>query len=298
MKLRSHVLALLCLTIASLPAFAGTIVGTVVRKDTKRPETGIRVQLTDSQKDTRTDRQGRFEFLEVPAGPHPLLVNIDGFEPWNQNIEVPFSDTVRVQVEMTPLPAPGILTGRVTSGGGAKRVPHAHVQLQTLAFDIQADDDGAYWMYGIRPGTYRVKAVALGYDPVYTTARLESGRSTIASVDLGAPLSLSARGSASPAAAADTLPVDSIPEIRFTVPTDTVPPDPTDLARKRLVKVEILDGNKRVLCTLVDQELFPGNYLAHWNGTRAGAPRLGAGSYPYRIQIERRPPIEGDIVLP
>jgi hypothetical protein len=296
MKFRSHAFVLLALALGWLPASAGSIVGTIVRKDTKLPEIGIEVYVMDLQKVTRADAKGRFEFLDVPAGPHPVFVQRQGLEPWKQTVEVAISDTTRVKVELTPLPAPSILTGRVTSGAGSKPVPHAHVQLPTLAYDIQADDVGAYWMFGIAPGTYRAKAMALGYDPVFTTVRMESGRSSIVSFDLGEPLGSTGKPVVS-VAAGDVAPADSMPMIRFTVSLDSLPPDPRDQARKRPVKMEILGPDQKVVATVVDQELFPGQYLARWDGSDGHFHPLAAGAYRYQLRIEKRPAVEGDIVL-
>src|SRR5262249_24354685 len=146
--------------LAAVPASAGSLVGKVVDKASRAPHPKVEVHLMDLKLVTRTDAEGRFRFLDLTEGLHALSVEELGFQPWMRNVEVEEADTSRVEVDMDSAPVPAVLAGRVTSRNGSAPVPHAHVAVAALGFDVQADDAGNYWMFNVRPGRYEVKAVA------------------------------------------------------------------------------------------------------------------------------------------
>lgn len=77
LKVPAFLLALLC----TIACFAQRkISGTVVSGATSQPIAGSSVFLSNTSKGTVTDKEGRFELNDVPAGNHDLIVSSIGYE--------------------------------------------------------------------------------------------------------------------------------------------------------------------------------------------------------------------------
>ncbi|MHB0947435.1 MAG: SusC/RagA family TonB-linked outer membrane protein [Gemmatimonadaceae bacterium] len=78
--------------------------------------------------------------------------------------------------------ATGIIRGRVLETGTNRPVTAAQVAVEGTRFVGLTNDQGAFSIAGVRPGTYRVTARRLGYEPRSASVAVVAGQS--ASVDL------------------------------------------------------------------------------------------------------------------
>ena len=74
----------LLVALPPLARAAGSIVTGVVNDALERPlaDASVRLETSDGQvvRQTSTDRDGRFTFLDVPAGPYRIFAEREGFE--------------------------------------------------------------------------------------------------------------------------------------------------------------------------------------------------------------------------
>jgi hypothetical protein len=60
----------------------------------------------------------------------------------------------------------GKITGKITDGVTDEALPFVNVIIEGTTLGAATDIDGYYAIIGVRPGTYSVKASAIGYTPV------------------------------------------------------------------------------------------------------------------------------------
>jgi len=200
---------------------SATVRGRVLAADTGRPLRRVRITLASSElgeapRVTSTALDGRYEITDLPAGRYTLRAERSGYltlrygqtRPLEQGIplDVRERDTIE-RVDFT-LPRAGIITGRVVDELGE---PISDVQVFAMrsaywqgrrrlvpagSFVGRTDDEGAYRLSGLTPGTYLVMAVlrdtwttrqgnveqTFGYAPTYapgTAAVAEAQRVTL-----------------------------------------------------------------------------------------------------------------------
>lgn len=86
MKVYLYLLMVLFLPIAAY-AQTGTIEGTVISNDTDEPLVGAKVQILENDKNTVTDENGTFSFIEIPEGKYTLSITYPNTE-LSEKIEV------------------------------------------------------------------------------------------------------------------------------------------------------------------------------------------------------------------
>jgi 5-hydroxyisourate hydrolase-like protein (transthyretin family) len=79
----------------------GTITGVVVDASTDEPISGVEVELERSDKSAETNADGEFTINNLEAGVYTLVVEVEGYETWTQQIELT-SDEVEVEVKLQP----------------------------------------------------------------------------------------------------------------------------------------------------------------------------------------------------
>src|SRR5262249_11809230 len=79
----------------------------------------------------------------------------------------------------------GVISGKITEKGGKEPVPYANVILLGTRLGAQTGDDGSFTIRNVPTGSYQVKVMALGYDPVQHPVAVNAGQITNVNVDLG-----------------------------------------------------------------------------------------------------------------
>jgi TonB-dependent SusC/RagA subfamily outer membrane receptor len=92
---------------------AGTVVGQVVNVATKTPLANVMVLVKGTELRTGTNADGRFAIRNVPAGSHTLRVQLLGYAPEEQTVNVVAGQTATLDFSMKELPyaiAPVVVT--------------------------------------------------------------------------------------------------------------------------------------------------------------------------------------------
>jgi TonB-dependent SusC/RagA subfamily outer membrane receptor len=201
-------LPLVCLlAIASPPALAqqGAVGGVVTDAATKGPLEAARVILTGPNRIETTNREGRFMFRNVAPGQYPVRVLRLGYAPVTDTAVVAPSETVALEIAMTP--APVQLDEIVTTATGeqrklevanavstidaariAKEVPIAEFGnlISGRAAGVQVQKSGGTTGTGTRIRIRGSNSVSLSNEPLYYIdgIRMESG-ATSSTLDIG-----------------------------------------------------------------------------------------------------------------
>ena len=69
----------------------------------------------------------------------------------------------------------GIIKGRVVDGETGEAMPYTNIYIAGTSIGTMTFNDGYFFLRGLRPGTYTVKASYIGYGLVTETVRLEPG---------------------------------------------------------------------------------------------------------------------------
>lgn len=86
------------------PAAVGRIVGTVVDAATGEPLPQANVLLAEASTGMATNQAGQFNFADVLAGPHRLVITYVGYAPAVDSVWVPPAGRQSVRVSLTPKP--------------------------------------------------------------------------------------------------------------------------------------------------------------------------------------------------
>jgi TonB-dependent SusC/RagA subfamily outer membrane receptor len=201
-------LPLVCLlTIASPPALAqqGAIGGVVTDAATKGPLEAARVILTGPNRIETTNREGRFMFRNVAPGQYPVRVLRLGYAPVTDTAVVAPSETVALEIAMTP--APVQLDEIVTTATGEQRKLEVANAVSTIdaariaeeapiaefgnlisgrAAGVQVQKSGGTTGTGTRIRIRGSNSVSLSNEPLYYIdgIRMESG-ATSSTLDIG-----------------------------------------------------------------------------------------------------------------
>ena len=105
---RSVVVATLCACVAIMAtrAAAGVVVSGTVSGSDQGFLTGALVVLDGAnRRETHTDADGRFTFVDVPRGTHRFVASADGYLPMDRPIEI---GDVSVSLDVVLLRLPGL----------------------------------------------------------------------------------------------------------------------------------------------------------------------------------------------
>lgn len=159
----------------------GRISGRIVAADTTRPLRRARVVLAGGDQPGRTvltDDDGRFSFVELPAGVYRLNVSRAGFitvaygqrRPLQPGTPIQLADAQELTNVDVSLPRGSVLTGHVYDETG-EPLPGATVRVHRYAY-VQGvrqlapagagdtDDRGEFRIWGLNPGEYLVSAAS------------------------------------------------------------------------------------------------------------------------------------------
>ncbi len=117
--------------LAAVAQQQGTVQGTITDAVTLQPLSGAQVQIVGTGLGTLTNAQGRYTILNVPAGSQTVRVNIIGYTPEEQTINVGAGSTVTADFSMdqTALVLEGVV---VTALGIEREARTLGVAAQTL----------------------------------------------------------------------------------------------------------------------------------------------------------------------
>ena len=161
------------LALALLPSIAvaqdsaGTVRG-VVRNETGRPVEYALVSLepTGTNRQTRTDRDGRFSFLGVTPGARALRVTFVGYRPNDRSVEVSRGVVdVEIILERVATTLAGVevtarrsgLFGSVIARDSLLPVPDARIEVLGARTSDTTDTTGAFNLPLLKPGSYIVR---------------------------------------------------------------------------------------------------------------------------------------------
>src|SRR5262245_56703743 len=82
-------------------------------------------------------------------------------------------------------PGTGSITGKITEKGGKDPVGYANVVVLGTKQGAQTAEDGSFTVKNLPPGTYQVRVLGMGYDPVTRSVTVNAGQATQLTVDLG-----------------------------------------------------------------------------------------------------------------
>lgn len=195
-----------------IPGGGFRIAGKVVNALGGTPLARVRVTITDAQSQQNTlsaitTEDGRFQFLQIPAGKYGLDGAKHGFIPASYQQHGEYStavvtgagfDTQNLVLTLAPF---AVLSGKVLDESG-EPIRHANVSLyredhrtgvgrvQKIRNDI-TDDLGAYEFSGLNAGTYFVSASATPWYAVHRPASesLAEGSQIAPSLDVAYPVS-------------------------------------------------------------------------------------------------------------
>lgn len=87
-----------------LQAPQAVVTGTIRDQETGAPIAGAEVVLSDLSRVTTADAEGRYVFVEVPAGPQHLAVRYIGYAPRVMHALVPREGTLQITIALHPSP--------------------------------------------------------------------------------------------------------------------------------------------------------------------------------------------------
>jgi hypothetical protein len=182
---------------ASLSGGSYKIAGTVINKVTSSPLALARISIADAKNSATsasviTSENGKFEFSGVPAGKYSLTGEKRGFITASYDQHEEFStaivtgaglDTENLTLRIAPN---AVIAGKVLDEAG-EPVRHATIalyhddhssgvdQIRHIRGTV-TDDQGAYEMNSLRPGTYFVSASATPWYAIHPSSRAENPR--------------------------------------------------------------------------------------------------------------------------
>ncbi|AFE03982.1 putative lipoprotein [Corallococcus coralloides DSM 2259] len=122
----------------------------------------IAVQLVGTEHSTVTDAEGRFTFTGVLTGMYTLRVRRDGYDPYQQTVEV--RANAQTSISQTLTRERGTVVGLFQLEGGGSAADIA-VQLVGTSHATGTDAEGRFTLTGVITGTYTLRASRDGYAP-------------------------------------------------------------------------------------------------------------------------------------
>ncbi|WP_158616624.1 beta-sandwich domain-containing protein [Corallococcus sp. CA054B] len=120
----------------------------------------IAVQLVGTDHSALTDSEGHFTFTEVLTGMYTLRVRRDGYDPYQQTVEV--RANAQTSISQTLTRERGTVVGLFQLEGGGSAADIA-VQLVGTEHATVTDAEGRFTLTGVITGTYPLRASRDGY---------------------------------------------------------------------------------------------------------------------------------------
>ncbi|RKG60386.1 PEGA domain-containing protein [Corallococcus sp. AB011P] len=143
----------------SLQRERGTVAGTL-QLEGGASAGDIAVQLVGTEHSTVTDAEGRFTFTGVLTGMYTLRVRRDGYDPYQQTLEVRANEQTSISQTLTR--ERGTVVGLLQLEGGGSAADIA-VQLVGTSHATVTDAEGRFTITGVLTGTYTLRASREGY---------------------------------------------------------------------------------------------------------------------------------------
>ena len=177
------------ITLSSIPVLTGT----VTDAETDEPIAGVEIAsrfFGDADYTATTNDDGEYA-INIPeqSGQTPTVTfNSDGYEQKVVDADENVIDAGELDVELTPIPDPGTITGTVTANG----VAVSNVFISAGERTNETDRDGTYELT-LQPGTYTVSAsaedISLG-TATEEDVTVEEGETTTLDLELEPPAEL------------------------------------------------------------------------------------------------------------
>jgi carboxypeptidase family protein len=144
-------------------AALGVIEGTVTDEWNGTPIEGAKVKLEGgSPRETTTDSEGKYNFIDLPSKNFTLKVEKDLYELYEKSVTVPLGSTITRDAAVTP--ENGSVFGKVTDTATGLFMVNATVQVdQNAVTEVKTDSNGLYRIDYIRVGNHDVRAFAEFY---------------------------------------------------------------------------------------------------------------------------------------
>jgi TonB-dependent receptor len=150
--------------LAADEAAAGIISGTVVENNRKTAIVGAAVAVEGAFLSTTTDREGRFELLNVPVGTRTITISYLGFETVNQQVLVEHDKAAQVDVDMeVRLKTTVTVYGEPLLMGQAKAL-NEQLNAANIKNVVSADQIGRFPDSNTAEATQRIPGVSIERD--------------------------------------------------------------------------------------------------------------------------------------
>ena len=138
----------------------GTVSGTVLDQNSRRPLPNVTVSFPDDHAEVRTAADGTYS-IRLAEGSHRLEVDLFGYEAYEWDFEVQAREELDIGVELVKKPV-GDITGTLTDIDGAPGV-NVFVELAGSPLRTLSDDQGRFGFAAVPVGTYQIKTARFGY---------------------------------------------------------------------------------------------------------------------------------------
>jgi TonB-dependent receptor len=144
-------------------AAQGVISGVVLDQSTEQAVVGAVVRITELNRETTTDRSGRFQFVSIPDGSYTLTTRYIGYAPVTERVTVTASRatvTIRIAPTVTQL---GTILVTATRTGQAAAL-NQQQNASNLTNVVAADQVGRFSDANIGDALKRIPGITIGLD--------------------------------------------------------------------------------------------------------------------------------------
>ncbi len=139
----------------------GTIFsGRIQEAKTNAPIPNARVELAGTKREGKTDREGRFRFEDIVAGPAQVQVTAAGYRPSVTKTELKAEKEITLEISLT---GDGLLTGTVVHIKGKSPIENVKVELKGTSHQAKTDQKGVFRLEGVPSGEVEMQVTAAGY---------------------------------------------------------------------------------------------------------------------------------------
>jgi len=156
------------IVIGENPGDTGSLSGQVIDLETNEFISGVEIYIQRNWEtyETVSGEEGYFIFEEVPVGHYHVIAGMEGYEQFNEIVEI--DGDVFLEIILEPIPVGDyVLSGTVTDAETGDVIPEVHVQLmgeQGHHNFAETNEDGYYEFTGLFEGTYQLMAFTNGWN--------------------------------------------------------------------------------------------------------------------------------------